>query len=275
VTVRRSSGGLALAAGLATAALLAFVLLPVVAIFARTTPGALLAQVHSPAALRALGVSLKTSLIALVAILVVGTPVAYVLARARSRAAGVVTTLLELPLVLPPAVAGIGLLAAFGRNGLLGGPLRAAGIELPFTQAAVVLALVFVAMPFHVRQAFAAFRSVDPELLAASRTLGAGPARTFVRVALPLASPGLTAGAALAWARALGEFGATLLFAGSFEGRTQTLPLAIYANLQDFPVALAMAGMLVAVSAGLLVGVKLALRGGEPFEAPLVVAPAT
>ena len=273
--MRRSSGGLAVAAGLTTAALLAFVLLPVVAIFARTTPGALLAQVHSPAALRALGVSLRTSSIALAAILAVGTPVAYVLAGARSRAAGVVTTLLELPLVLPPAVAGIGLLAAFGRNGLLGGPLRAAGIELPFTQAAVVLALVFVAMPFHVRQAFAAFRSVDPELLAASRTLGAGPARTFVRVALPLASPGLTAGAALAWARALGEFGATLLFAGSFEGRTQTLPLAIYANLQDFPVALAMAGMLVAVSAGLLVGVKLALRGGEPFEAPLAVAPAT
>jgi molybdate transport system permease protein len=203
--------------------------------------------------------------------------VAYALARARGRIAAVVTTLIELPLVLPPAVAGIGLLAAFGRFGLLGGPLRAMGIELAFTQAAVVMALIFVAMPFHVRFAFAAFRSVDPELLSASRTLGAGPGRTFIRVAVPVAAPGLVAGAALAWARALGEFGATLLFAGSFAGRTQTLPLAIYANLSDFHVALAMAALLVAVSGGLLVGAKLLLgerRSPMRFEpAPGVRSP--
>src|SRR5438132_6938743 len=262
---RRAPWALAVGAGLATALLLGFIVLPLLAIFLRTSPGTLLSQLRSPVALQALRVSLRSSLIALAAILVIGTPAAYLLSRARFRGAALVTTLVELPLVLPPAVAGIGLLVAFGRNGILGAPLRALGIELPFTQAAVVLALVFVAMPFHVRLAMAAFRSVDPELLAASRTLGAGPARTFVRVALPLASPGLTAGAALAWARALGEFGATLLFAGSFQGRTQTLPLAIYAQISDIPVALAMAGLLVAVSAGLLVGIKLLFRGGDPF----------
>ncbi len=264
----RRGAWLAAAAGLLTAIVLGFVVLPVLAIFLKTAPATLVAQLRSPVALQALRISLKTSTIALAVILVVGTPVAYVLSRARGRVAAVVTTLIELPLVLPPAVAGIALLAAMGRLGLLGGPLRAMGIELSFTQAAVVLALIFVAMPFHVRQAIAAFRSVDPELLAASRTLGAGAGRTFVRVAIPLARPGLIAGAALAWARAIGEFGATLLFAGSFAGRTQTLPLAIYANLDDVHLAFALAALLVVVSAGLLVGVKLLLRGGEPFAVP-------
>jgi molybdate transport system permease protein len=264
VSLRR--GLLAASVGALAAALLAFTLLPVVAIFARTSPGTLAAQLRSPRALDALGISLRTSTVALAVVVLVGTPVAYVLARARFRGHAVVTTLVELPLVLPPAVAGIGLLAAFGRFGLLGGPLRALGLEIPFTQVAVVMALAFVAMPFHVRQAMAAFRSVDPDLLGSARTLGAGPVMTFARVAVPVAGPGLVAGAALAWARALGEFGATLLFAGSFPGRTQTLSLAIYANLSDFPVALAMAGVLVAVSAGLLVGVKLLLRGAEPFD---------
>jgi molybdate transport system permease protein len=221
----------------------------VLAIFLRTSPATLVAQLRSPVALQALAISLKTSTIALSVILLIGTPVAYALSRARGRLAAVVTTLIELPLVLPPAVAGIGLLAAFGRFGLLGGPLRAMGLELAFTQVAVVMALIFVAMPFHVRFAFAAFRSVDPQLLAASRTLGAGAGGTFLRIAVPVASPG--------------EFGATLLFAGSYAGRTQTLPLAIYANLSDFHVALAMAALLVAVSGGLLVGVKLLLRGRD------------
>lgn len=268
--VRRRRRWVAVAAGAATTVLLGFVVLPVAAIFVRTTPSTLLAQLRSPDALQALGVSLKASLIAIAVILVLGTPVAYVLSRARFRGAALLTTLLELPLVLPPAVAGIGLLVAFGRNGILGRPLAALGLELPFTQAAVVLALVFVAMPFHVRQAVAAFRSVDPGLLAASRTLGAGPGTTFLRVAVPLAAPGLTAGAALAWARALGEFGATLLFAGSFQGQTQTLPLAVYARISDFHVALAIAGLLVVVSAGLLVGVKLLLRGGDAVDAGVV-----
>jgi molybdate transport system permease protein len=250
-------------AGVLTASLLAFVLLPILAIFVQVSPSEILAQLRSPVAVQALLISLKTSAMAMVVIVGVGIPVAYVLSRARWRGAQVVTTLIELPLVLPPAVAGIALLATFGRNGLLGAPLSAMGIELPFTQAAVVMALIFVAIPFQVGTSLAAFRSVDPELLAASRTLGAGPIRTFARVAVPLAAPGLTAGAALAWARALGEFGATLLFAGSFVGRTQTLPLAIYANLADFPIALSMAALLVAVSGGALVCVRLLLRGSE------------
>ncbi len=255
------------AAGIATAVLLAFVLLPVVAIFLRVPPGTLVRQLHSSVALDALRVSFKTSLIALALIVAIGTPAAYVLGTRRFRGDVILLTLLELPLVLPPAVAGIGLFAAFGRFGLLGGALRAGGIQIPFTQTAVVMALAFVAMPFYVRQAVAAFGNVDPALLAASRTLGAGPGRTFLRVGVPLARPGLSAGAGLAWARALGEFGATIMFAGSLQGRTQTLPLAIYEEFSrgDIHTALAMATLLVAVSGGILLGVRLALRaaGGE------------
>jgi molybdate transport system permease protein len=254
-------GAAALLGGVAGAVIVGFVLLPVLAIF-RVTPRTLAAQLHSHVALQALGVSLKTSLIALGLVVVLGTPTAFLLARATSRWSAAITTILELPLVLPPAVAGIGLLAAFGRTGLLGGPLRSLGIQISFTQVAVVLALAFVSLPFYLRQALAAFAAVDAQLLSASRTLGAGPARTFVRVALPLAGTGLSAGAALAWARALGEFGATIMFAGSFQGVTQTMSLAIYGQFEagDFTTARAMAGLLVVVSAGLLVGVKLLVR---------------
>ena len=255
----------AILAGIATALILGFVLLPIVAIFLRVPPGSLVAQLHSEVALQALWVSLKTSLIALALVIVLGTPAAFLLSRTTSRWGAFLTTILELPLVLPPAVAGIGLLVAFGRAGLLGSSLQALGIEIPFTQVAVVMALSFVAIPFYVRQAIVSFAAVDPQLLAASRTLGAGRLRTFGRIALPMAMPGLTAGATLAWARALGEFGATIMFAGSFQGVTQTLSLAIYSQFEAgskdaTTVALAMAGLLVIVSAGLLVGVKLMIR---------------
>jgi molybdate transport system permease protein len=166
----------------------------------------------------------------------------------------------ELPLVLPPAVAGIGLLAAFGRTGLFGSTLGALGVQVPFTLAAVVLAITLVASPLYVRTAIAAFEAVDPDLVAASRTLGAGPAKTFFRVALPLAGGGLAAGAALAFARALGEFGATIMFAGSLRGVTQTLPLAIYEEFSlNFDTALAMGALLVVVSVALLLSLKLTL----------------
>jgi molybdate transport system permease protein len=253
----------ALSFGAAVAALLAFILVPVVAILIRVPPGTLVAQIHSPVALDALSVSLRATLIALGVILLFGTPTAYALATRPRRQSVLLTTILELPLVLPPPVAGLGLLVAFGREGLLGGPLRAIGLTIPFTEIAVVMALVFVSLPFFVRQAIASFQSVDPQLVAASRTLGVGPTRTFFRVALPLAAPGLSAGAALAWARSLGEFGATLMFAGSLQGKTQTMPVAVFTELaRDFDVALAIAALLVAVSAGLFVGVKLLL--GEP-----------
>ena len=197
--------------------------------------------------------------------LIVGTPVAYWLANTRMRGAVVLQTLFELPLVLPPAVAGIGLFAAFGRTGLLGSQLDALGIQLPFTQAAVVMAMTFVAGPLYLRQALAAFSEVDPDMIAAARTLGAGRWKVFLAVAVPLASTGLEAGAALGWARALGEFGATIMFAGSLQGVTQTAPIAIYLGFEqgDFDTALALGAVLVVISAAVLLGVRLATRGGR------------
>jgi molybdate transport system permease protein len=191
-------------------------------------------------------------------ILVVGTPAAYLLATREFPGKSLVVTLVELPLVLPPAVAGIALLAALGPKGILGGALSDAGIALVLRTAGVVVALTFVSAPFYVRQAQAAFAALDTSWLEASRTLGAGEARTFARVAVPAALPGLAAGLALAWGRALGEFGATLMFAGSFRGITQTVPLAIYERFAtDFDGALALSAVLVIVSGVLLLGVKL------------------
>jgi molybdate transport system permease protein len=262
----------ALLTGVATAVLFGFVALPILAIFLRVSPSELWAQLRSPVALSALGVSLRSTVIAVALIVVFGTPVAYVLGTRRFPGSTALTLLLELPLVLPPAVAGMGLFAAFGRFGLLGGPLRALGIELPFSQAAVVMALAFVAVPFYTRQAVAAFAAMDQRLLGTSRTLGRTGAATLFRVAIPLARQGLSAGIALAWARALGEFGATILFAGSLKGRTQTLPLAVYDEFSggNFEGALAISALLVVVSAGLLVGMRVLVRprqreGGDPW----------
>jgi molybdate transport system permease protein len=248
------------AVALACAAVLAlaFLLLPLVAIFLRVPPGDLVAQLGSEVAVDAILVTLKTTLIAQALILVVGTPAAYLIASRSFRGRALVITLVELPLVLPPAVAGIALLAAFGRLGLLGGTFDALGISVSFTQAAVVLAVTYVASPFYFRLAIASFEGLDRTLLDASRTLGAGPARTFFRIALPLASRGLAAGAALSLARGIGEFGATIMFAGSLQGVTQTVSLAIYAQLDlDFDVALALGAALVLVSAAILLLVKL------------------
>jgi molybdate transport system permease protein len=242
----------------ATAIALAFLLLPVVAIFVRVPPGDLLAALGNDVTRDALVVSLKTSAIAHLAVLLVGTPAAYLLARRRFRGRGLVLSLIELPLVLPPAVAGIALLAAFGRAGLLGDELDALGLQIPFTQTAVVLAVAFVESPFYLRGAIASFESVDDTLVDAARTLGASPGRVFFRIALPLAAPGLGAASALALARGLGEFGATLIFAGSLQGVTQTLPLAIYAQFdQDFDTALAISALFIVVGALLLVTLKL------------------
>jgi molybdate transport system permease protein len=251
--------GLGTALAIAAAAVaLTFLVLPMVAIFVRVPPGRLLHELTNPVVKDALVVSLKTSVIAQALILLLGTPLAYLLATRRFRGRSLVVTLVELPLVLPPAVAGLGLLAAFGRAGLLGSTLDAFGISIPFTQTAVTLAVAYVASPLYIRQGIAAFESVDPNVVAASRTLGAGPARTFFRVVLPLASGGLAAGEALAFARGLGEFGATIMFAGSFQGVTQTLPLAIYNEFAlDFDAALAMGALLVVVSAVLLLSIKL------------------
>jgi molybdate transport system permease protein len=247
-------------AGLALAVALAFLTVPLVAIFVDVPPGDLVDSLGDDAAVDALRLSLETSVIALALIVVVGTPAAWLLATRRWRGRSLVITLVELPLVVPPAVAGIGLLAALGPPGLLGGALDDAGIRLAFETAGVVVALTFVASPFYVRQAIAGFEAVDPVLLDASRTLGASEARTFARVAIPVARGALGAGAALAWGRALGEFGATLMFAGSFRGVTQTAPLAIYERFAtDFTGALALAAVLVALSGAILLTVKVLL----------------
>jgi molybdate transport system permease protein len=248
----------AAALALATTISLCFLVIPIVAIFTELGAGDLRDGLTSEVALDALRVTAETNLAAIGLILVFGTPTAYALATRRFRGRALLVTLVELPLVLPPAVAGLGLLAAFGRSGLLGGAVEALGVEIAFTKLAVVLAVTFVASPFYVRTAIAAFEALDPDLVAASRTLGAGPARTFARIALPLASGGLGAGAALAFARGLGEFGATIMFAGSLQGVTQTLSLAVYQEFDvRFESALAIGALLVIVSALVLFLAKL------------------
>ncbi len=244
--------------GLSLAVALTFLTLPIVAIFVDRSPAELIDSLGEPGALDALWLSLRTTAASIAIILIVGTPAAYLLATRSFRGRALIVTLIELPLVLPPAVAGIALLAAVGPAGILGGAVESTGIELALTTAGVVVALTFVASPFYVRQAMASFAAVDRTLLDASRTLGASEARGFARVMIPASLPGLAAGTALALGRALGEFGATLMFAGSFEGITQTVPLAIYDRFStEFESALALSAVLVAVSGALLLSVKL------------------
>jgi molybdate transport system permease protein len=250
---------------LALALALVFLTLPIVAIFLDTGPGRLISSLDDPAAIDALRLSLETTTAAVGLIVLVGTPAAFLLATRSFPGRAALITLVELPLVLPPAVAGIGLLAALGPRGLLGAALEDAGVALVLQTAGVIVALTFVATPYYLRQAVAAFAAVDRSWLEASRTLGAGEAATFARVAIPTALPGLVAGLALAWGRALGEFGATLMFAGSFRGVTQTVPLAIYERFAtDFTGALALSAVLVCVSAALLLTTK--LLSGSPAD---------
>jgi molybdate transport system permease protein len=246
---------------LATGAALLFLLLPIAAVFLQVPPSDLVSALGTPAARDALRVTAETITVSMLAIILFGTPAAYWIAGRRGAFRDALVTLVELPLVLPPAVAGIGLLVAFGRAGLLGGTMDALGVDIAFTKVAVVLAVTFVASPFYLRTAIASFESVDPTLAAAARTLGARRGRVFFRVMLPLARSGLGAGAALAFARGLGEFGATIMFAGSLQGVTQTLSLAIYEQFDiDFDVALAISALLIVLSALVLLSVKLTTR---------------
>jgi molybdate transport system permease protein len=248
------TGILALATGIA----LTFLALPLLALFTEVPLGDVPSLLGDPAVRDAIAVTARTNAVANVLIVAVGTPAAYLLATRAFRGRTLAITLVELPLVLPPAVAGIGLLAAFGAGGLVGGRLGDAGIVLPFTEWAVVLAVTFVASPFYVRQAIAAFETVDPVYVDAARTLGASPARTFARVSLPLAAAGLLAGWVLAFARGVGEFGATIVFAGNVRGETQTLTLAIYEQLDtNFDVALSIGILLVVLSGSVLFSYKL------------------
>lgn len=248
----------ALLAGALAFVVLAFLALPMIALVTAVPPRDLPPLLTSPAALDAIWVSLQTNLIANALILALGTPASYLLARRDFRGKSAVLTLIELPLILPPAVAGIALLAAFGSSGLIGGALGDRGIAIPFTTIAVVLAVSFVAAPFYLRAAISAFAAIDRSALEAARDLGASEGLVFRRIALPMAADGLRTGWALAFARGAGEFGATLIFAGSVARVTQTLPLAVYAELGvSLDAAIAIGILLLALSGAVLVVAKL------------------
>lgn len=246
-------------------ALLTLLVLPIATLVLTSSPGDIARGLAHPLASSAIALSLKTTSLSLVLVIALGTPLAYWLAHSASRVSALLQAAIELPIVLPPAVLGVALLLVFGRAGVFGGALEAIGISLPFSVAAVVIAQVIVCAPFYVQAARVGFEAVDADLTLVARTLGGSPARVFSRVTLPLASPAMLTGAALAWARALGEFGATLLFAGSLAGRTQTLPLAIYAALEsDISAARAIAIVLCGIAFALLVVLRvLAVRGAR------------
>jgi molybdate transport system permease protein len=242
------------------AVLVAFLALPFLGLVTTTTWTDFVAGLAHPIVWPALKLSIFTTVSSLVVVVLFGTPLAWLLARRRGRFGRLLETAIQLPIVIPPAVAGVALLLAFGRRGLLASLVYPEGWSAAFTTAAVVMAEVFVSAGFFVQAATSAFRRIDQNLLLVARTFGASPLRLFLRIGLPLAAPGLVAGAALSWARALGEFGATLMFAGNLAGTTQTLPLAIYTALEsDLRAAQALSLVLVAVAFGLLLSVRAGL----------------
>lgn len=234
----------------ASSLIVLYLTLPVGVVLARTLPSGLVVDyLTRPIVTEALRLSFISSSLAVGLIVLLGTPTAYLLARREFRGRNIVETLIDLPIVLPPAVAGVALLFTFGRRGLLGPWLSQLGIEIAFTLTAVVMAQLFVAAPFYIRTVRAGFATVDREAEEAARVFGAGPLTAFWRITVPLSLPSFIGGVVLAWAKAIGEFGATILFAGSFLGRTQTLPLAIYQALEsDLNAALVISAILIAVS---------------------------
>jgi len=242
------------------ALLVAFLGLPVAVLVVRAVAGgALEAAVGDPVVLDALSLSLGTTAVSLVLTVLLGTPFAYVLARRRFRGSSVLETIVDLPIVLPPSVAGLALLLVFGRRGLVGPSLEVVGLTIPFTTVAVVLAQVFVAAPFFVRSARAGFAAVDRDLEDAARVDGAAEHQVFRWITAPLAGAALAAGLVMSWARGLGEFGATIMFAGNIAGRTQTLPLVVYGEFGagELDASIAAASILVLAAFGVLVAVRL------------------
>lgn len=251
--------GLAGALGLVAA-------LPIAGLFLRVAPATLIGELRKPDVQAALWLSLQTSVAASVVSLVLGLPMAYLLASRSFPGKRAVEVLIDLPMVIPPTVAGFALLMAFGRAGLLGGSLSGLGITLPFTTAGVVLAQVFMAMPFLVGAVRAGLAAVDPQYLEAAATLRAGPIHTFWRVRLPLAMPSVIAGLGMCWARALGEFGATITFAGNLAGTTRTVPLDVYLRLhEDLDAAATLSVLLIVMAAVLLTAMR---QAGLGFFAP-------
>jgi len=235
-----------------------FLSLPLIALLLRVTPDLLVTYIPNETVQKALWLSLATSTITMAIVIIIGTPAAYFHSRSHYLGKFFVDTLIDLPLVLPPAVAGLALLLLFGRTGLLGRYMNVIGIDIAFTTVAVVLAQIFVSSPFYIRQAKALFEQLDPAYEETAKTLGSSSLRTFLFIILPLCATGLTSGAIMTFARALGEFGATIMFAGNLPGVTQTMPLAIYAAMQgDFDVAITISVLLVAISLTIMLTVKL------------------
>jgi molybdate transport system permease protein len=259
---QRAAGRSLAAAG--AFSLLAFLMLPIAALLLTTPPSDLVAGLRHPLVAPALRLSLLTTSASLLLVVLTGTALAWFIVRHEGPLSRWIESAVQLPVVIPPAVGGLALLLAFGRRGLLGGAFERFGVVIPFTTLAVVLAEVFVSAPFFVLAAAAAFRRLDPALWLVARSLGASPLRAFARVALPAAAPSLAAGAAMSWARSLGEFGATLMFAGNLSGRTQTLPLAVYTALEsDLRAAQAISILLVAFAFVLLVVLRRSTAAGE------------
>lgn len=254
----RSLSPLSLVGRLGGSVLVVSVVFPLCVLVSSSSWGGLIEALNDPRFLQALALSLRTTLVSVALVTILGTPLAWWLASTPGRLSGAVSVLLELPIMIPPAVIGVALLMTFGRTGVLGAWLSTKGIFIAFTPTAVVLSQVTVSAPYFVQAAANAFREVTPDTVVVARSLGATSSTAFLRVALPIALPGVIVGASLAWARALGEFGATLLFAGNLPGHTQTMPLAIFYALEsDVRMAVVLATLLVAFGAVLLLSLRL------------------
>ena len=242
-----------------------YLLLPIVALFFRTTPELFWASLQNPEVISALTLSLTTSSISLAIVIIIGTPFAYIHCRNQYPGKVLVDTIIDLPLVLPPAVAGMALLVLYGRAGLMGKYANLLGISIAFTTLAVIMAQIFVASPFYLRQAKSIFDQLDPAYELTARTLGASPARVFAQVVVPLTAGGLVSGAVMTFGRALGEFGATIMFAGNLPGVTQTMPLAVYVSMAgDFNVGLTISILLVLISFAIMIAVRYFAKAEVP-----------
>ena len=261
---RRSA--LYLGAAILVLAVTLYLALPIAALFFRITPDLFLASLADPNVAAALRLSLLTSTISLAIIVLAGTPFAYVHSRCEYPGKILVDTLIDLPLVLPPAVAGVALLVLYGRAGLVGHVFSMLGIPIAFTTLAVIMAQVFVASPFYLRQAKSLFEQFDRTYEHAARTLGASPVRAFLTVTLPLTAGGLVSGAVMTFGRALGEFGATIMFAGNLPGVTQTMPLAVYVGIEsNLSAGLTISILLVVISFAIMIAVRAISRKGAQY----------
>jgi len=258
---RAKESGLKVGLGLLMILAMAFIALPVASLFLKSPLDDVIRSLHDPMVTDALRLSLITSALTTAIVVVMGTPIAYVHARFHYPGKELADSLIDLPVIMPPAVAGIALLMAFGRMGILGHYLNSLGFSIAFTTLAVIFAQVFVSSPFYIRQARTSFEDVDLSLENAARTLGASRAYAFFHVIIPIALNGLISGAIMAFARSLGEFGATIMFAGNLQGKTQTMPLAIYTAMQaDLDVSLCLALILVVISFLIIAMVRILTR---------------